>query len=68
MKKGIKDYKSKTDGDLAKMIAEKRQAIRDFRFAISGSKTRNVKEGRQIKRDLARVMTEISLRKNNKNS
>lgn len=44
--------------DLAKEIADKREALRVFRFGEAGSRTRNVREGRMLRRDIARLLTE----------
>ena len=55
----MKDITNKTPGDLNKLIAEKREALRAFRFGSAGSKTKNVKEGRTIRKDIARMMTEL---------
>ena len=56
------EYTGKKDTDLAKALVEKREALRKFRFGISGSKTRNVKEGRNLKKDIARILTELNSR------
>ena len=55
----IKEIKSKTAGELEKLLAEKREALRVFHFATAGSKIKNVREGRGIKRDIARTLTLI---------
>lgn len=47
-----------------KLLSEKRDAERGFRFGITGSKTRNVKEGKSIKKEIARILTELTSRKN----
>lgn len=60
----MKEYKNKTPQDLMKLIAEKREALRHFRFGSAGSKTKNVKFGNTTKKEIARIMTELSLRKN----
>ncbi len=60
----MSEFKNKTDKELAESIAEKRELLRTFRFGIAGSKTRNVKEGMTVKRDIARILTELSSRKN----
>jgi ribosomal protein L29 len=60
----MKEYKDKTITDLNKLITEKREGIRAFRFGSTGSKTKNVKLGRTLRKDIARIMTELSLRKN----
>jgi len=50
--------------DLKKALVDKREASRGFRFGTAGSKTRNVKEGKVIKKEIARIMTEITKFKN----
>jgi ribosomal protein L29 len=57
-----KDIQEKNEKDLAKELFEKQEALRAFRFGISGSKVRNVREGRTIKKDIARIQTELSKR------
>jgi ribosomal protein L29 len=53
----MKDITTKTKADLAKMVGEKREAIRAFRFGGAGAKTKNVKEARTLRKDIARLMT-----------
>ena len=57
------DFKKKIDEDLHKTLSEKRSGLRDFRFGLSGSKTKNVKKGKEIKKDIARILTELNNRK-----
>lgn len=57
----MSEFKNKTEKDLAKALYDKRVALKNFRFGISGSKIRNVKEGRELKKDIARIMTELSV-------
>ncbi len=59
----MKELKTKTITDLAKLIAEKRSAIRDFRFGSTGSKTKNVKLRATLRKEIAQVMTELSFRR-----
>lgn len=49
--------------DLHKAINEKREALRGFRFGGAGSRTRNVREGRNLRKEIARMMTELASRK-----
>lgn len=49
--------------DLQKEIADKREALRKFRFEGAGSRTRNVREGRTLRKDIARLLTELNSRK-----
>ncbi|OGD69309.1 50S ribosomal protein L29 [Candidatus Campbellbacteria bacterium RIFCSPLOWO2_01_FULL_34_15] len=53
--------------DLQKMLAEKKSALRAFRFGISGSKSKNVKEGSNLKKDIAKVLTELRKREMQEN-
>ncbi|MDP3725894.1 MAG: 50S ribosomal protein L29 [bacterium] len=55
--------KEKTDKELKETLEAKRKGLRLFRFGVSGSKIKNVKEGRNTRRDIARVLTEINMRK-----
>lgn len=56
------DIKKLNMNDLKKQITEKRSELRDFRFGGAGSRTRNVREGRFLRRDIARLMTELRTR------
>jgi ribosomal protein L29 len=60
----MKDIREKKNEDLSKLLTEKEGALKDFRFGISGSKTRNVREGRALRKDIARIKTVFSERKN----
>jgi ribosomal protein L29 len=53
-------YTGKSKEDLVKALYEKREALRAFRFGTAGSKTRNVKEGASVKKDIARILTELN--------
>lgn len=57
----MKEYKNKTPQDLRKLIAEKREILRNFRFGTTGGKTKNVKLANTTKKDIARIMTELSI-------
>jgi len=56
----MKEITNKTAADLAKLITEKREALRVFRFGTAGTKVKNVKEGRSIRKDIAQMMTVLS--------
>ena len=53
-------YKGKPKQDLIKTLGEKREDLRKIRFGTSGSKTRNVKETASIRKEVARIMTELT--------
>lgn len=56
------EIKKLSDKELVKLIEEKRKAVRQFRFDVSGSKVKNLKEGGNTRKDVARLLTELSLR------
>jgi ribosomal protein L29 len=53
------DYKSKTKEELTRLVAEYREKLRAFRFAMAGGKVKNVKEGHALRKEIARMLTEI---------
>ena len=56
------DIQKKSDSDLQTLVAEKQEALRNFRFGLAGSKVRNVREGRGIRKEIARLLTELNSR------
>lgn len=57
------EIKGKNNNELEKMLIEKREALSAFRFSGSGGKTRDVKHGRNIKKDIARILTQVNTKK-----
>lgn len=57
------DIKNQSVEDLKKAIAEKRAALRTFRFGGAGSRTRDVREGRNLRKEIARLLTELNARR-----
>ena len=58
----MSDIQKQNDEDLKKAVSEKRAALRMFRFGGAGSRTRNVREGRNLRKDIARLLTELHAR------
>lgn len=56
----MSEFKDKNPKDLLKALNEKRNALQDFRFGVSGGKAKNVKEGRTLRKDIARIQTELT--------
>jgi ribosomal protein L29 len=56
------DIKKQSIEDLQKELAAKRENLRTFRFGEAGSRARNVREGRNLRKDIARILTEINAR------
>jgi ribosomal protein L29 len=48
--------------ELKKTLADKRESLRVFRFHGAGSRSRNVREGRTLRKDIARILTELRSR------
>ena len=57
-------YKEKNDKELDKELVEKQTELRGFRFGIAGSKVRDVKTGKNLRKEIARILTEKTARKN----
>lgn len=55
------EFTGKNSKELVKTLMEKRNALQAFRLGQAGSKTKNVKEGRGIRKDIARIMTELNV-------
>ena len=58
----IKEIKEKKDTELIDFLNEKRKELRDARFDTAGSKTKDAHLKRKIRRDIARVLTEMRRR------
>ncbi|MBL1434211.1 50S ribosomal protein L29 [Candidatus Wolfebacteria bacterium] len=56
----MKDITKKSDKDLQKTLREKREDLRKIRFNVS--KKRDPKAARNIKKDVARILTELNSR------
>ena len=55
--------KDKSLETLQKELADLRENLRKFRFGGAGSRSRNVREGRNLRKDIARILTELNARK-----
>lgn len=62
----MKDLRDKSIKELNAMLSEKRVALKNFRFAVAGSNTRNVKEGDSLKKDIARILTAMNIKPEDK--
>lgn len=56
------DFTKHEGGELQKTLADLRESLRTFRFGGAGSRTRNVREGRTLRKEIARVLTELRRR------
>ena len=53
----IKEIREKSDKELLKMIAEKREYLRDIRFKIASKQFKNFNELNITKKDIAKLLT-----------
>ena len=56
------DLKNKIDKDLNKTLSDLRAELREFRFGLSGSKTKDIKKGKNLRKEIARILTELNKR------
>lgn len=61
----MSEIRKKTEKELQKTLVEKREALRSFRFDTTGTKIKNVKKGANVKKDIARILTELRIRELN---
>ena len=66
MKKNKENFKGMKKDELEKKLASLREEIRSMNFKSQGARTKNVKEAGALKKQIARVMTEMN--KNNTKS
>ena len=59
----MSELQTKTDQELRELRAQKLEELRTFRFNIAGSQIRGVREGRALRKDVARINTELSARR-----
>lgn len=55
-----KELLKKSQNDLEKELETKLISLRDIRFGTAGSKSKNVKEQKTIKKEIARIKTELN--------
>lgn len=59
-KKKDKNFKEMKVGELEKELAVLREELRVMHFKAEGAKPKNVKEGQTLKKQIARILTEIN--------
>lgn len=56
-----KEKAKKNKADLEKELEEKLIALREIRFGVAGSKSKNVKEQLNLRKEIARIKTELRI-------
>lgn len=59
----MKDLKEKNLEELTTLLAEKREEMRKIRFGTAGSGMRDTRALRTLRRDIARICTELNVRR-----
>jgi len=62
-KKEKENFKIMKMDELKKKLADLQESIRVLRFKTEGSKSKNVKEPAKIRKQIARILTEINKKK-----
>ena len=57
-------FKEKKADELEKMLGEKRESLRQIRFAVAGSRPADSSLGAKTRKDIARILTELTASKN----
>lgn len=61
----MNNLRKKSDKELEKEFADKHDQLREVKFALAGNSVKNVCQIRTIKKEIARILTSFSERKNN---
>lgn len=56
------NLQDKTNDELEDLLEEKRENLREMRFNIAGAGDTSPHERRQLKKDVARILTELRAR------
>jgi ribosomal protein L29 len=57
------ELQKKKDVELFKLLKEKQESIREFRFGVSGSTSNNTSQAQALRKDVARILTELNARR-----
>ncbi len=60
MKKKGENLRSLGKGELSKKLAELEEKMRTLKFKAEGAKSKNVREERGLRKEIARVLTELN--------
>jgi ribosomal protein L29 len=52
-------FADKPDGELNELLAKKREKLREIRFNITGASDTSPHEKQELKKDVARILTEL---------
>jgi large subunit ribosomal protein L29 len=61
-----KELKQKSPTELKKLLTESRDKLRDLRFKVATKQVKNVREIRRVKQQIARILTLLKRKENEK--
>ncbi len=56
----IRELREKNNGELKKLLTDKREAVRKLRFDLTSKQIKNNQDLRKNKKDIARILTLIN--------
>lgn len=59
----IAEIKRKSEQELQKNLLESKEKLRQLRFDLAAGKVKNIREIRAIKKDIARILTFLNIKK-----
>ena len=62
MAKKIENLKEMTIEDLKNKLSQLQESLRSLHFKVEGSKSKNVKEAGSLRKQIARILTEIKVK------
>ena len=66
MAKQKENLKDMNQDELKAKLASAQESLRSLNFKVEGSKSKNVKEAANLKRQIAKILTELNSKKNKK--
>ncbi len=58
------DLHNKNEEELQELLADKRERRRELNFQLASGKVQDTSEVRKVKKDIARILTQLNQRKN----
>jgi len=59
----MKNLKDKSEAELQDMLKEERAKLRDLRFQVKSDQYKSVRDIRVVRKNIARILTELSIRR-----
>lgn len=60
------EIKTKSNDDLKKLLQDEKEKLRQLRFDLAAGKVKNIREIRLMKKEVARILTKINKKEDDK--